>query len=78
METATLGIDLAKPVFRFHGIDTNGTVVVQKKLRRGAVLSCLSRLGPCLIGIDACPTSHFWAREIAALGHEVRLIPRHM
>ena len=72
MEITTLGIDLAKSVFQFHGVGTDGAVVLQKKLRRGAVLEFLGKLEPCLIGIEACPTSHFWAREIAALGHEVR------
>lgn len=62
-------------MFQLHGVDVSGTVVLQKKLRRGAVLDFLSRLEPCLIGIKACPTSHFWAREIAVHGHEVRLIP---
>jgi transposase len=75
MEITTLGIDLAKSVFQLHGVDDRGAVVLQKKLRRGAVLDFLSRLEPCLIGMEACPSSHFWAREIAALGHEVRLIP---
>ena len=75
MEITTLGIDLAKSVFQLHGVDCNGAVVLQKKLRRGAVLDFLASLEPCLIGMEACPTSHFWAREIAVLGHEVRLIP---
>lgn len=75
MEITTLGIDLAKTVFQLHGVDVSGTVVLQKKLRCGAVLDFLSRLEPCLIGMEACPTSHFGAREIAALGHDVRLIP---
>ncbi len=75
MKITTLGIDLAKSVFQLHGIDTNGVVVLQKKLRRGAVLNFLSKLEPCLIGMEACATSHHWAREIAALGHDVRLIP---
>ena len=75
MQITTLGIDLAKSVFQLHGVDADGTVVLQKKLRRGAVLDCLGKLEPCLIGMEACPSSHFWAREIAALGHDVRLIP---
>ncbi len=75
MEITTLGIDLAKSVFQLHGVDGDGAVVLQKKLRRGAVLEFLGKLERCLIGMEACPTSHFWAREIAALGHEVRLIP---
>jgi transposase len=75
MDITTLGIDIAKSVFQFHGVDADGAVVVQKKLRRAAVLDFLGKLEPCLIGIEACATSHYWAREIAALGHEVRLIP---
>ena len=75
MDITTLGIDIAKSVFQLHGIDADGAVVVQKKLRRGAVLNFLGKVGPCLIGMEACATSHYWAREIAALGHEVRLIP---
>ena len=75
MEIRTLGIDLAKSVFQLHGVDGSGVVVLQKKLRRGAVLDFLGKLEPCLIGMEACATSHHWAREIAALGHDVRLIP---
>ena len=75
MEMTTLGIDLAKSVFQLHGVDANGAVVLQKKLRRGAVLDVLGKLDPCLIGMEACATSHYWAREITALGHDVRLIP---
>jgi transposase len=75
MQITTLGIDLAKSVFQLHGVDADGAVVLQKKLRRGAVLDFLGQLQPCLIGLEACATSHHWAREIAALGHEVRLIP---
>lgn len=75
MTITTLGIDLAKSVFQLHGVDADGAVVLQKKLRRGAVLNVLGKLEPCLIGIEACATSHHWAREIAALGHDVRVIP---
>ena len=75
MDITTLGIDLAKSVFQLHGVDADGTVVLQKKLRRNAVLDFLGKLEPCLIGMEACATSHFWAREVAALGHDVRLIP---
>jgi transposase len=75
MQITTIGIDLAKSVFQVHGVDSDGTVVLQKKLRRGAVLDFLGKLEPCLIGMEACPTSYFRAREIAALGHDVRLIP---
>ena len=75
MQITTLGIDLAKSVFQIHGIDVEGKVLLRKKLRRQAVLSFLAGVPPCLIGMEACATAHFWAREIAALGHEVRLIP---
>lgn len=75
MKITTLGIDIAKSVFQLHGVDADGAVVLQKKLRRGAVLGFLGKLEPCLIGMEACATSHYWSREIAALGHDVRLIP---
>ena len=75
MHITTLGIDLAKSVFQLHGAGADGAVVLQKKLRRSAVLDFLGRLEACLVGMEACATSHYWARQIAALGHEVRLIP---
>jgi transposase len=75
MNATTIGIDLAKSVFQLHGIDADGEVVFRKKLRRSAVLDFLRDLSPCLIGLEACATSHFWAREVGALGHDVRLIP---
>ncbi len=75
MTITILGIDLAKSIFQLHGVDADGAVVLQKKLRRGAVLDVLGKLDPCLIGMEACATSHYWAREIVALGHDVRLIP---
>jgi transposase len=75
MNVTTIGIDLAKSVFQLHGVDAHGEVVFRKKLRRGGVLDFLRDLPPCLIGVEACATAHFWAREIGALGHDVRLIP---
>ena len=72
MTITTLGIDIAKSVFQLHGVDADGAIVLQKKLRRGAVLDVLGKLAPCLIGMEACATSHHWAREIAALGHDTR------
>ena len=75
MNVTTIGIDLAKSVFQLHGVDAAGEVVFRKKLRRAAVLDFLRDLRPCLIGMEACATAHFWGREIGALGHEVRLIP---
>ena len=73
MDITTLGIDIAKSVFQLLGLDADGAVVVQKKLRRGAVLNFLRKVGPCLIGMEACATSHYWAREIAAF---LGLVPR--
>lgn len=74
-EVTTIGLDLAKNVFQVHGIDASGQVVVRRQLRRSQVLSFFERQHPCLVGIEACATSHHWAREIAKLGHEVRLMP---
>jgi transposase len=75
MEISTVGLDLAKSVFQVHGIDAAGKVVVRKVLRRGQVLPFFAKLPSCLVGIEACGTSHHWARELAKLGHEVRLMP---
>ena len=75
MQITTLGIDLAKSVFQLHGVDAEGNAVLKKKLRRSAVLDFLRDLPPCLIGMEACATAHYWAREIGALGHEVRMMP---
>jgi transposase len=74
-EITTIGLDLAKNVFQVHGIDEVGQVVVRKRLRRGQVLGYFSGLSRCLIGMEACATAHHWARELIALGHEVRLMP---
>ena len=74
-EITTVGLDLAKSVFQVHAADRGGTPVVRKKLRRGQVLVFFAGLPPCLIGLEACASAHHWARELQALGHEVRLIP---
>jgi transposase len=74
-EVTTVGLDLAKSVFQVHGADRDGRPVVRKKLRRGQVLVFFAGLSPCLIGLEACASAHYWARELQALGHEVRLIP---
>jgi len=74
-QIATIGLDIAKSVFQVHGIGQNGSVVVQRRLRRSQVLGFFSKLLPCVVGIEACASSHFWAREIGALGHDVRLMP---
>ena len=75
MEISTIGLDLAKSVFQVHGVDASGVVVVRKTLRRSQVLPFFAKLPPCLVGMEACGTSHHWAREILKLGHEVRLMP---
>jgi len=74
-QISTIGLDIAKNVFQVHGIDETGKVVVRRQLRRRQVLAFFGKLSPCLIGMEACATSHHWARELAKLGHEVRLMP---
>jgi transposase len=71
MSAAFIGLDLAKSVFQVHGVDAQGKVVVMKRLRRDAVLVFFATLAPCVVGMEACAGSHFWAREIARLGHTV-------
>jgi transposase len=68
-------LDLAKHVFQVHGVDEQGNVVVRKPLRRSAVVKFFAELSPCTVGIEACSSAHYWARELAALGHTVRLMP---
>jgi transposase len=74
-EVTTVGLDLAKHVFQVHGVDAEGATVLRKQLRRAQVLTFFSRLPRCLVGLEACATAHYWARELRALGHEVRLMP---
>src|SRR5256884_6146275 len=74
-EITTIGLDLAKHVFQVHGVDAEGTTVVRKRLRRGQVLAFFSRIPRCVVGLEACATAHYWARELGAVGHEVRLMP---
>ncbi len=75
MQISTIGLDIAKNVFQVHGIDAAEKVVVRKQLRRGQVLKFFAALPPCLVGMEACATAHYWARELMKLGHEVRLMP---
>jgi transposase len=75
MQIAVIGLDLAKNVFQVHGIDDSGQAVLKRKLRRSEVLPFFAGLAPALVGIEACHTAHYWGREIAALGHDVRLMP---
>jgi transposase len=75
MDITTIGLDLAKTVFQVHGVDASGTVVVRKTLRRSQMPTFFAKLPPCLVGMEACGTSHHWARELVKLGHDVRLMP---
>ena len=75
MGITTIGLDIAKRVFQAHGIDASGKAVLRRKLGRAEVPGFFKGLSPCLVGIEACGTAHHWAREIGALGHEVRLMP---
>ena len=74
-EITTVGLDLAKSVFQVHAIDASGQVVLSKAVRRAGLLPLFGKLPPCLIGMEACATSHHWARALIGLGHDVRLIP---
>ena len=74
-DVSTIGLDLAKNVFQVHGVDVAGETVIRRQLRRRQVLPFFRKQPPCLVGIEACATSHYWAREISALGHEVRIMP---
>ena len=75
MKISTVGVDLAKNVFQVHAVGETGEVVVRRALRRRQVMPFFRKLEPCLIGIEACGTSHFWARELSGLGHRVKLMP---
>ena len=75
MSIVTIGLDLAKHAFQVHGVDAVGKVAVRRQLRRDGVEAFFRALPPCLVGMEACASAHFWARLIRALGHEVRLIP---
>src|SRR6202048_1992009 len=75
MQITTIGLDIAKNVFQVHGIDAAEKVVVRKQLRRGQMMKFFAALPPCLIGMEACASAHYWARELTKLGHEVRLMP---
>ena len=74
MKVTTVGIDLSKSVFQVHGVDERGSTIVRKQLRRNQVLAFFARQERCLIGMEACAGAHYWARELGALGHEVRLM----
>ena len=75
MQAITIGLDLAKHWFQVHGVDAVGKIVVKRRLRRSEVVEFFRSQAPCLVGIEACATAHHWARELIALGDEVRLMP---
>ncbi|MBA0992234.1 IS110 family transposase, partial [Escherichia coli] len=75
MNIKRIGLDLAKNVFQIHGVDHHEKVVLRKTLRRAHMMTFFSGLSPCLIGIEACGSSHYWARELTRMGHTVRIIP---
>jgi len=72
---STIGLDIAKSVFQVHGVDAAGQVAVRRQLKRRYVLAFFQKLPSCLVGIEACASSHYWSRELQALGHTVRLMP---
>lgn len=74
MKVTRVGLDIAKQVFQVHGVDSRGVATVRKQLARARVLEFFAQLPPCLIGIEACGSSHHWARELSKLGHTVKLM----
>ena len=72
---STIGLDIAKSVFQVHGVDAEGNVTLRRQLKRRHVLAFFEKLPPCLIGMEACASSHHWSRELQAIGHTVRLMP---
>jgi transposase len=74
MKVTTVGIDLAKNVFQIHGVDGRGKAALRKRLRRSEMAEFFAALPPCLIGMEACGSAHFWARKLTEFGHDVRLM----
>jgi transposase len=75
----TVGIDLAKSVFQVHGVDATGAGLLERRLRHAHVIAFFAKLPPCLVGLEACASARYWARQLCDLGHDVRLIPpRHV
>jgi transposase len=75
MQVTTIGLDLAKHIFQIHGIDAQGRIVLRRRLRRAELLAFFEALPPCPIGLEAFGTAHHWSRQLATLGHTVRLMP---
>jgi transposase len=74
-EVSTIGLDIAKSIFQVHGVDVSDVVVIRKRISRAKILEFFATLPACLVGIEACPSAHYWSRELQALGHTVRLMP---
>src|SRR5215468_3464149 len=74
-EVSTIGLDIAKSVFQIHGVDVDGAVVMRRRITRAKLLDFFASLPACLVGIEACPTAHYWSRRLQALRHTVRLLP---
>ena len=74
-EVSTIGLDIAKSIFQIHGVDVDGAVVIRKRISRAKLLEFFAALPACLVGIEACPSAHYWSRRLEALGHAVRLMP---
>src|SRR5260370_19321500 len=74
-EVSTIGLDIAKSVFQIHGVDVDGAVVMRKRISRAKLLEFFATLPACLVGVEACPTAHYWGRRLGALCHTVSLIP---
>src|SRR3981189_194399 len=74
-EVSTIGLDIAKSVFQIHGVDAGGAVGIRKRISRAKLLEFFATLPTCLVGIEACPSAHYWSRRLQGLGHTVRLMP---
>ncbi|MDO8911793.1 MAG: IS110 family transposase [Phenylobacterium sp.] len=74
-QVVTIGLDIAKSVFQVHGVAADGEVLIRRQLRRAQLIAFFAKLPPCLIGLEACASAHFWGRELRRLGHKVRLMP---
>src|SRR6201981_832238 len=74
-EVSTIGLDIAKSVFQVHGVDADGAVIIRKRITRAKLLEFFASLPACLVGIEACPSAHYWSRRLQGLGHTVRLMP---
>ena len=75
MNASMIGLDIAKTVFQAYGEDADRKPVLRKRLSREAMIGLFEKLPPAVIGIEACGSSHYWARTLTAMGHTVRLIP---